>query len=152
MRKGISITLSDDDRRRLEAITADRNALQKHVWRTRIVLLSADGAGTNAIMAATGTVKTTVWRWQERYMTEGIDSLLRDKTLPPGKARVSDERTAKVVEMTLKPPPNEATHWTARAMAKATFLMFRELWRRLFRRYSAAVPPQRRGTRTRPAR
>ena len=40
MRTGISITLSDDDRRRPEAITADRNAPQKHVWRARIVLLS----------------------------------------------------------------------------------------------------------------
>lgn len=85
MRTGISITLSDDDRRRLEAITADRNAPQKHVWRARIVLLSADGAGTNAIMGATGTAKTTVWRWQERYMTEGIDGLLRDKTDHPAK-------------------------------------------------------------------
>ncbi|KPQ09658.1 MAG: transposase [Saliniramus fredricksonii] len=122
MLTGISITLSDDDRRRPEAITADRNAPQKHVWRARIVLLSGDGAGTNAIMAATGTAKTTVWRWQERYMAEGLDGLLRDKTRPPGKAPVPDERAAKVVEMTLKPPPHEATHWTARAMAKATGL------------------------------
>ena len=118
MRTGISITVSDADRGRLEAITADRNAAQKHVWRARIVLLSADGAGTNAIMAVTGTAKTTVWRWQERYMAEGIDGLLRDKTRPPGKAPVPDERAAKVVEMTLKPPPHEATHWSARAMAK----------------------------------
>lgn len=122
MRTGISITVSDVDRRRLEAITADRNAPQKHVWRARIVLLSVEGAGTNAVMAATGTAKTTVWRWQERYMAEGVDGLLRDKTRPPGKAPVPDERTAKVVEMTLKPPPHEATHWTARAMARVTGL------------------------------
>src|SRR6056297_1746894 len=92
MRTGISVTLSDDDRRRLEAITADRNAPQKHVWRCRIVLLSADGAGTNAIVAATGTAKTTVWRWQERFMAEGVDGLLRDRTRPPGKPPVPDER------------------------------------------------------------
>ena len=61
------------------------NAPQKHVWRARIVILTADGFGTNAIMVATGKAKTCVWRWQERFATEGVDGLLRDKTRPPGK-------------------------------------------------------------------
>ena len=57
---GISFPLSDGNRQRLDAIVADRNAPQKHVWRARIVLLSADEAGTNAIMAATDKSKTCV--------------------------------------------------------------------------------------------
>ncbi|TVR84358.1 MAG: IS630 family transposase [Rhodospirillales bacterium] len=118
MRKGIAVSLSEADRRRLEAVVADRNAPQKHVWRARIVLLSADGIGTNGIMAATGTSKTTVWRWQERFVAEGVDGLLRDKTRPPGKAPVPPERVAELVRLTLAPPPHEATHWTAQAMAK----------------------------------
>ncbi len=122
MRTGISITLDEADRQRLEALVADRNTAQKHVWRARIVLLSADGVGTNAIMAETGTSKTTVWRWQARFMAEGVAGLLRDKTRPPGKAPVADDRAAAIVAMTLKPPPHEATHWTARAMASAVGL------------------------------
>ena len=70
MRTGISISLNRSDRTRLETITRDRNAPQKHVWRATIVLLSADGVGTNAIMRQTGTSKTCVWRWQERFMRE----------------------------------------------------------------------------------
>lgn len=35
-------------------------------------------------MAATGKSKTCVWGWQERFMAEGVDGLLRDKTRPPG--------------------------------------------------------------------
>ncbi len=122
MRTRISITLDAAARRRLETIAADRNASQTHVWRARIVPLSADGVGTNAIMAATGTAKTTVRRWQDRFMTQGVDGLLRDKTRPPAKAPVPGEHAARVVEMTLKPPPHEATHWTGRAMAKAAGL------------------------------
>jgi hypothetical protein len=38
----------------------DRNAPQKHVWRAQIVLLSAEGVGTNAIMRETGKSKTCV--------------------------------------------------------------------------------------------
>jgi len=122
MRSGITFTLSSRDRQRLEAVVADRNAPQKHVWRARIILLSAEGLGTNAIIAATGTAKGTVWRWQERFMREGVDGLLRDRTRPPGIAPVSDDQTSEVLRLTLAPPPHEATHWTARAMAKATGL------------------------------
>jgi hypothetical protein len=47
MRTGISISITRSDRDRLWAITRDRNAAQKHVWRAAIVLLSADGIGTD---------------------------------------------------------------------------------------------------------
>ena len=77
------------DRRRLEAVIADRNAPQKHVWRAEIILLSAEGAGTMEIMRRTGTSKTCVWRWQERFAEAGVDGLLVDRTRPPGKAPAS---------------------------------------------------------------
>jgi hypothetical protein len=72
MRKGISITVTAGDRVRLDAIIGDRNSPQKHVWRARIVLLTVDGNGTNTITRAVGKDKTSVWRWQERFMHEGI--------------------------------------------------------------------------------
>ena len=76
MRTGIYITLKPADRRRLKALARDRNAPHKHVWRAEIVLLSADGFGTNEIMRRTGKSKTCVWRWQERFMQAGYNSLL----------------------------------------------------------------------------
>jgi transposase len=76
------MTVSRSDRRRLQALVADRNASQKHVWRAEIVLLTADGLGTNEIMRRTAKSKTCVWRWQERFMEEGFDGLLHDKTRP----------------------------------------------------------------------
>ena len=45
---------------RLHDVVKDRNAPQKHVGRAQIVLLSAEGAGTNAIMRETGKAKTCV--------------------------------------------------------------------------------------------
>ncbi|MEM9063617.1 MAG: IS630 family transposase [Pseudomonadota bacterium] len=103
-------------------MVADRNTAQKHVWRAQIVLLTAEGLGTHATMAATGTSKTTVWRWQERFAEAGVEGLLSDKTRPPGKAPISSDKTAEVVRLTQAQPPHEATHWTARAMAKAVGL------------------------------
>ena len=119
MRPGISITLSPSDRRRLKAITADRNTPQKHVWRAEIVLLSAEGVGTVEIMRRTGTSKTCVWRWQERFAETGVDGLLRDKTRPSRVPPLGQEVIDKVVALTATEPPHEASHWTAAAMAKA---------------------------------
>jgi hypothetical protein len=55
---GIFISLTPADRRRLEAIIKDGKSAQKHAWRAAIVLLSADGVCTNAIMRQTGKAKT----------------------------------------------------------------------------------------------
>src|SRR5580692_11414913 len=65
MRAGKSLSVSSADAGRLRSVVQDRNAPQKHVWRAEIVLLTADGVGTNAIMRRTGKSKTCVWRWQE---------------------------------------------------------------------------------------
>jgi transposase len=120
MRTGISVSVSTADRRRLQTIIADPMTPQKHVWRARIVLLTADGIGTNGIMVATGKSKTCVWRWQQRFMEAGVDGLLKDRTRPPGNAPIAEDRVAEVVRLTLAPPPDEATHWTVRAMAEAS--------------------------------
>jgi transposase len=114
--------VSKSERARLSKIAADRNTPQKHVWRAEIILLTADGFGTTEIMRRTGKSKTCVWRWQARFMEEGIDGLLRDKTRPPGKAPIAPGRVEELVRLTLAPLPHEATHWTAQAMAKTVGL------------------------------
>lgn len=68
MRTGVVVHLSPTDRKRLRSIVDDRNSLQKHVWRARIVLATADGVGTVEIMRTAGVSKTAVWRWQARFL------------------------------------------------------------------------------------
>ena len=132
MRTGISIKITRPNRHRLEAIARDRNASQKHVWRANIVLLSADGVGTNEIMRQTGTSKTCVWRWQQRFMEEGVDGLLRDKTRPSRVPGHGPEVAERVVALTLADPPTETTHWTADLMARASGISasaVRRIWK-----------------------
>src|SRR6516164_8951252 len=102
MRTGIAIEVSAADRRQLAAIAADRNSLQQHVCRAQIVLLTAEGCGTAEIMRRVDASKTTVWRWQERYMTDGVAGLLRDKTRPSRIPPLTAEVEAAVVSQTLR--------------------------------------------------
>src|SRR3982075_3478502 len=97
MRAGIVVNVTRTDRRRLEAVVADRSAPQKHVWRARIILATADGCGTVEIMRRSGKSKPVVWTWQARFMAEGVEGLLRDKTRKPGKPALPS----------LGPPPGE---------------------------------------------
>ena len=72
---------------------------------------------------------TMVWRWQQRFIEEGSDGLLRDKTRKPGKPPIPAEMVSRVVALTCGEPPPGATHWTGRAMAKAVGVSLRSVQR-----------------------
>src|SRR5690242_21082730 len=114
MHERTSIELSKADRRTLEAVVANRNSPQKHVWRAEIVLLTADGRGTAEIMRATGKAKTVIWRWQERFRDAGAAGLWRDKTRPSRVPPLVPEVAERVIALTLADPPPGASHWTGR--------------------------------------
>ena len=118
MRRATTIDLTETDRLALSAIVTDRNSPQKHVWRAQIVLLTAEGCGTMELTRRTGTSKTSVWRWQERFLVAGVPGMLRDKTRPSRIPPLGAEVEARVVAATQTVAPGETTHWTSGAMAK----------------------------------
>src|SRR3981189_3563922 len=129
MRAGIIVNVTRADRHRLEAIVSDRSAPQKHVWRANIILATAASCGTAGMMRRSGNSKPVVWRWQARFMAEGVDGLTRDKTRKPGKKPLAAETVQRVVDLALGPPPGEATHWTGRMLAKASGVSLRSVQR-----------------------
>jgi transposase len=129
MRAGIVVNVTLADRRQLEAIVANRSAPQKHVWRANIILATADGCGTGEIMRRSGKSKPVVWRWQARFMTEGIAGLTRDKTRKPGKKPLPASTVQHVIDLVLAPPPGETTHWTGRMLATAAGVSLRSVQR-----------------------
>src|SRR5262249_2833597 len=126
---GIVVNVTPGDRRRLEAIVGDGNARQKHVWRPRIILATADGCGTAEIRLRSGKAKPVVWRWQARFMAEGVEGLVRDKTRKPGKRPLPAATVQRVVDLALGPPPEEVTHWTGRMLAKTAGVSLRSVQR-----------------------
>ncbi len=115
-RTGISFTVSTEDRSRLEAVIFYGSSPQKHVWRARIVLLSGDRLGTMLIMRRVGKSNPTVWRWQARFLEEGVDGLLRDRDRgsdrPPFGAAVKAEGLTKTMGET----PVNGTHCSVRTL------------------------------------
>src|SRR6202022_4312221 len=120
MAQQVCVILSAAEREQLAAIVADRNRPRKHGEQARIVLASAYRHAAQQVAHSIGVSRPTVWRWQQRFAESGVEGLLRDKTRKPGKLPIAAETTARVVALTCTEPPHQATHWTGRAMAKAT--------------------------------
>jgi len=112
--------VAPSDRTVLERLMANGKTPQKLAVRARIVLLSGRGLGTMAIAREARVSKPTVWRWQEAYLEDGVERLRKDKGKGPkaGKPRISDAARLRIVTMTAKEKPANATHWSARMLAK----------------------------------
>ena len=118
-RDDICLYLGPADRAQLQSLLTDRNTPRKVVWRAKIVLSTADGCGTNEIMRRSDTSKPTVWRWQARYLDDGVAGLRRDKTRPSRVPPLPRETRLKVIARTVRETPPNATHWSRSAMAEA---------------------------------
>lgn len=118
-RDDLCLYLSPDGRAELQALVADRNTPRKLVWRAEIILATADGHGTFEIMRRARTSKPTVWRWQARYLEEGIAGLKRDKSRPSRVPPLPRETRLKVITKTVQESPPNATHWSRSLMAEA---------------------------------
>jgi transposase len=97
-----------------------------------MVLVTGDGLGAAQLMRSAGVSKSAVWRWQERFMAEGVDGLLRDKTRQARVAKLADEVAERILALPLGEPPGETTHWTWRVMAKlacVSLTSVQRIWR-----------------------
>ncbi len=96
--------------------TAQRLAL-----RSRIVLGCAEGLANQAVARQCGTSARTVGKWRERFRAARLEGLV-DEPRPGAPREISDTQVEEVVTRTLESKPHQATHWSTRAMARATRL------------------------------
>jgi transposase len=122
MRTSKRINVDDKDRVQLNQVVRNRNTPQKVVLRARIVLLSADGVSTGEIMRQLGTTTPTITRWRDRYESDGIPGLLKDRSRPGRKRRIEETKVREVIERTLQEKPSHATHWSTRSLAEVVGL------------------------------
>jgi transposase len=115
------LDVSNSDRETLEGWTRRSKSANALATRARIVLLSARGASNTEIADRLGLTQHTVGKWRARYLASGLDGLL-DEPRPGAPRTVTDEDVDRVVTLTLETVPDDATHWSTRALAKRTGL------------------------------
>ena len=130
--KPVALTLSDEERARLESIVRRRSSGQALAQRARIVLACAAPGSTNTGVARSlGVSRPSVTTWRARFLAHRLDSLV-DLPRSGAPRRVGDEAIEDLITLTLETRPEGATHWSTRSMAKQTGLsqtMVSRVWR-----------------------
>lgn len=114
-RFAVKIELSGNDKDVLESIVRARKSSQQDVFRSRIVLMAAEGRSNRDIARVLGTSENTVGRWRNRYSELGLDGL-NDLPRSGAPCTYSEEDVLEVVR-TATDPPVGCTHWSARRLA-----------------------------------
>jgi transposase len=132
MRRAPVITLSPEQRTLLESQARSRSFPLRVVERARIVLLAASGQQDKEIAARMVTTPKKVSRWRKRFLALGVAGLLQDAPRPGRKPTISVRLRQRVVTLTTRQQPSNATHWSTRTMAAAVGISeasVRRIWR-----------------------
>lgn len=132
MRVAPAITLSQEDRRTLVSWSRGRSTPARQVQRARIILLAADGEENIDIAREVGTDRQTVGRWRNRFATDGIDGITRDRPRGGRKPTKRQSVAESIIHKTTQEKPNGATHWTTRTLAadlKIDHTMVHRVWK-----------------------
>jgi transposase len=131
MRIAPAVTLTEQQRKQLEANVRGRSLAARLVERSRIVLLAADGTRDSDIAVALNITPHKAARWRSRFLEFGLAGLEKDAARPGRPVLISAEKIQQVVTKTTQELPPNATHWSTRTMAAAAGLSeasVRRIW------------------------
>lgn len=132
MRRALPVELTAQQRTELERWARQRSLPARVVERARIVLQAAEGLENQQIAKRMSMTPEKVARWRNRFLQGGTAALVKDAPRTGRTRTISDRRVKKVVEMTLRQKPANATHWSTRTMAAAAGISeasVRRIWR-----------------------
>jgi transposase len=89
------------------------------VERAQIVLLAADGRENKDIATELGITRATAARWRDRFAARGIAGIEKDAPRGGRPPKARDRLARKIVGMTTRQKPANATHWSTRTLAEA---------------------------------
>jgi len=111
--------MSESERASLLALVRAGTTEQRLAMRARIVLAAAEGTANERIATQVGVNRMTVLLWRGRFETDRLAGLADAPR--PGREPVYDRAARdRVIALTLEPPPEGVTHWSARRMAART--------------------------------
>ena len=115
MRVAAGIELTEAERERLIRTAQSTSVSVRLAERAAIVVLAADGVDNVTIGEMLGVERVVVGRWRNRYAQRGFAAIVRD--LPRG-GRPDKIDAAELIRLTTQTPPEGATPWSTRSMAK----------------------------------
>lgn len=119
MRVAPKVELSPEQAVLLERRSRGRSLPARVVERARIILLAAGGKQDKEIASELQISVQKSARWRARFLESGVTGLEKDAPRPGRTPTLSAAVIKRVIHMTTKAKPMNATHWSTRSMAEA---------------------------------
>ena len=117
MAKRYRVTLTDEERERLDGLTRKGTASARMVRRAQTLLLAAEERTDEAIAAALRIGVSTVERTRRRCVEEGVEAALRERPRPGARPKLGPKERAFVVALACTRPPEGRKRWTMQLLA-----------------------------------
>ena len=117
MAKRYRVTLTDEERVRLDGLTRKGTASARMVRRAQTLLLAAEERTDEAIAAALRIGVSTVERTRRRCVEEGVEAALRERPRPGARPKLGPKERAFVVALACTRPPEGRKRWTMQLLA-----------------------------------
>ena len=117
MAKRYRVTLSEDERERLERLSRQRTASVRMVRRAQALLLAAEDTTDEVIAERLRMGVATLERLRRRFVEEGLEASLRDRPRPGARPKLGPKGQAFVVALACTKPPEGRHRWTMQMLA-----------------------------------
>jgi transposase len=111
------IALTASDRAELERLQRSSASPAGLSRRARVVLLMASEMAGAEVARRTGYTPIQVSRIRRRFAEQGVPGLM-DRPRSGRPLQLTEAKRARIVALTLKPPPKGLTHWSTREIAE----------------------------------
>jgi transposase len=131
MRVAPKVELNPEQAVVLEQQSRGRSIPARVVERSRIILLAASGKQDKEIASELQISVQKSARWRARFLESGVTGLEKDAPRPGRTPAIPAAVVKRVIHMTTKEKPKNATQWSTRTMAEAVGISeasIRRIW------------------------
>jgi transposase len=118
MAKKYIVTLRDDERAQLLALTKRGSVSARRLNRAHLLLQADTGLSDEAIAQVLHIGTATVERIRKRFVEEGLEAALAERPRPGGRRKLDGKPEAFLIALACSTPPEGRTCWTMQLLAE----------------------------------
>ena len=117
VREKYPVRLTSEERENLQRLVRGGKSPARMTIRARILLKTGDGWSAPRVAEALDVVEGTVYRIKRRFVEDGLEGALWERTQAHRYRKLDDRGEAHLVALACSPAPEGHDHWTLRLLA-----------------------------------
>ena len=116
VREKYAVRLTPEERENLQRLVRGGKSPARMTTRARILLKTGDGWPAPQVAEALDVAKSTVYRIKRRFVEDGLEGALWERTQAHRYRKLDDRGEAHLVALACSPAPEGHDHWTLRLL------------------------------------